>query len=87
MSDRARSSPYNINTTSSRQVMRIKGNINLVIISCSNTNYLNLHYENSTTVSIRRISEEILVVEGLKVELVTKKKVNVKFCFTPPMIY
>lgn len=37
MSDQARSSPYNINTTSSRQVMRIKGNINLVIISCSNT--------------------------------------------------
>lgn len=26
-------------------------------------------------------------MEGLKVELVTKKKVNVKFCFTPPMIY
>ena len=37
MSDRARSSPYNINTTSSRKVMRIKGNINLVIISCYNT--------------------------------------------------
>lgn len=48
---------------------------------------MKLHYENSMTDSIRRISEEILVVEGLKVEFVTKKKVNVKFCFTPPMIY
>lgn len=48
---------------------------------------MKLHYENSMTDSIRRISEEILVVEGLKVEFVTKKKVDVKFCVTPPIIY
>ena len=33
MSDQNRISPYNINTVSTRQVMRIKKNINLGIIS------------------------------------------------------
>ena len=33
MSDQDRISPYNINTISTRQVMRIKKNINLGIIS------------------------------------------------------
>ena len=36
MSDQDRISPYNINTTSSRQVMSIPKNLNLGIISWSN---------------------------------------------------
>ena len=39
MSDQDRISPYNINTISSRQVMRIKKNINKGIISSSNTKF------------------------------------------------
>ena len=42
MSDQDRISPYNINTISSRQVMRIKKNINKGIISWSNTKFSKL---------------------------------------------
>ena len=39
ISDQDRISPYNINTISTRKVMRIKKNINLGIISGSNTKF------------------------------------------------
>ena len=39
MSDQDRISPYNINTISTTQVMRIKKNINEGIISWSNTEF------------------------------------------------
>ena len=42
MSDQDRISPYNINTISSRQVMRIEKNINYGIISWSNTKFSEL---------------------------------------------
>ena len=42
MSDQDRISPYNINTISSRQVMRIKKNINKGIKSWSNTKFSKL---------------------------------------------
>ena len=42
MSDQNRISPYSINTISSRQVVRIKKNINLEIISWSNTKFSEL---------------------------------------------
>ena len=39
MSDQDRDSPYNINTISTKKVMRIKKNIEKGIISCSNTKF------------------------------------------------
>ena len=42
MSDQDRISPYNINTISTKEVMRIKKNINLGIISWSNTKFSEL---------------------------------------------
>ena len=42
ISDQDRISPYNINTISSSQVMRIKKNINKGIISWSNTKFFKL---------------------------------------------
>ena len=42
MSDQDRISPYNINTKSTKQVMKIKKNINLGIISSSNTKFSEL---------------------------------------------
>ena len=39
ISDQDRISPYNINTISTRKVMKIKKNINLGIISGSNTKF------------------------------------------------
>ena len=41
-SDQDRISPYNINTVSSRQVMRIEKNINYGIISWSNAKFSEL---------------------------------------------
>ena len=42
MSDQDRISPYNINTISSKQMMRIKKNINKGIINWSNTKFSKL---------------------------------------------
>ena len=42
MSDQDRISPYNVNTMSSMQVMRVKKNINYVIISWSYTKFSEL---------------------------------------------
>ena len=42
MSDQARISPYNIITVSTRQVMRMKKNFNLGIISWSNIKFSDL---------------------------------------------
>ena len=46
MSDQDRISPYNINTILSRQVMRIKKNINYRIANWSDTKFSNQHNEN-----------------------------------------
>ena len=45
MSDQDRISPYNINTISTRQVMRVKKTISLGIISGSNAKFFK-HYKN-----------------------------------------
>ena len=45
VSDQERTSLYNINTISSRQVMRIKKNISQGIVSWSNTNSPNQHHK------------------------------------------
>ena len=42
MSDKDRISPYNVNTISTREVMRIKKNISLGIISWSDTKFFEL---------------------------------------------
>ena len=78
MSDQDRTSPYNINTISSRQVMRIKKNISQGIVSWSNTNSPNQHHksciaDNNEKQTVRRISNEILGVKELnKVSLYLK---------------
>ena len=46
MSDQDRISPYNINTILSRQVMRIKKNINYGIANWSDTKFSNQRNEN-----------------------------------------
>ena len=51
MSDQDRISPYNINTISTRQVMRIKKTINLGIISYLILNSLNYHHNNCMILS------------------------------------
>ena len=45
MSDQDRISPYNINTVSSKQVMRIKKNISMGIISWSNNKFSKLTFQ------------------------------------------
>ena len=66
MGDQDRISPYNINTISSRQVMRIKKSLSL-------ENYKLIQYQipqtNMTRTEweiVRRITNEILGVKGLK---------------------
>ena len=70
MSDQDRISPYNINATSSRQVMRIKKNINLGIISWSNPKFSKLTSQELYIATARRITNEILGVKGLTQVLV-----------------
>ena len=68
MIDQERISPYNINTISTRKVMRVRININLGIISWSNikkiilqTNIMRIVWQ-----TVRRITNAILAVRGLK---------------------
>ena len=65
MGDQDRISSYNINTISSRQVMRIEKNINWGIISWSDTNFSFMTYITRTVwQTVRRITCEILGVKG-----------------------
>ena len=66
MSDQQRISPYNFNTTSSRQVIRIKKNINQEIISLSNTKFSELTLKGIVWETVRRITSDILEVKALK---------------------
>ena len=63
MSDQQRISPYNFNTTSSRQVIRIKKNINKEIISLSNTKFSELTLIGIVWETVRRITNDILEVK------------------------
>ena len=66
ISDQNRFSHCNINTISSRQVMRIEKNINYGIISWSNTDFPTLISWRIVLQTVRRITNEILGVNGLK---------------------
>ena len=59
MSDEDRISPYNINTISSRQVVRIKKYINLGIISRSNTKFSELTSKQIVWLTVKRITNLI----------------------------
>ena len=65
MSDQDIISPNNINTISSRQVMRIKKNIDWGIINWSKTKFSELTLEKTVWQAGRRITDEILGVKGL----------------------
>ena len=69
MSDRDRHSPDNINTMSSRQVMRIKKNINYRIISLILYQILQTNITRTVWQTVWRITSEILGVKGLKADL------------------
>ena len=65
MSDQDRISPYNINTISSRQVMRKKekyqlGDYQLIQYQILQTNIIRIGWQ-----TVRRITNEILGVKGL----------------------
>ena len=66
MSDQDRISPDNKYTISSRQVTRIKKNINKGIISSSNTKFCKLNITRTVWQTVRRITSEILGVKGLR---------------------
>ena len=63
-SDQDRISPYNINTISSRQVMRIKKNINWWIFHLIKYQILQTKIISSVWQRVRRIAEEIMGVKG-----------------------
>ena len=65
MSDQDIISPNNINTISSRQVMRIKKNIDWGIINWSKTKFSELTLEKTVWQAGRRITDEILEAKGL----------------------
>ena len=67
MSDQERISPYNINTISTRQVMRIKKNINLGVLINTILNSLNWRYKNGIVDSKENYKFD-LGVKGLNPE-------------------
>ena len=67
MIDQDRISPYNINTISSRHVMRIKRNINKGIISWSDTKFSKLTSQELYDRQYGELPNEILEVKGLKI--------------------
>ena len=80
MSDQERISPYNINTISSRQVMRIKKNISRGIISWSDIKFSILTSQELYGRHWRRIAKEILGVKGLKTHLSWERKKRERHC-------
>ena len=64
-SDQDRISPYNINTISSRQVMRIKKNINLGDYKLIQYQILQTNITRTVWQTVGRITNEILGVKAL----------------------
>ena len=64
-SDQDRISPYNINTISSRQVMRIKKNISYGDYELIQYQILQTNIMRTVWQTVRRITDEILGVKGL----------------------
>ena len=71
MSHQDKNSPYNINTISTRQVMRIKKNINLGMISWSNTKFSELTLYKNCMVDCKENYKFDLGVRGLTDVLTT----------------
>ena len=69
MSDQDGISLYNINTISSRQIMRIKKNINLGDYKLIQYPILQANITRTVRQKVRRITDEILGVKGLIVLL------------------
>ena len=65
MSDQNRISPYNINTISSRQVMRIKKNYQSGDYKLIQYQILQTNITRTVWQTVRRIANEILGVKGL----------------------
>ena len=65
MRDQDRDSPYNINTISSKQMMRIKKNINWGINKLIQSQILQIIITRTVWQTVRRITNEILGVQGL----------------------
>ena len=72
MSDQERISPYNINTISTRKVMGIKKNINLGIISRSNTKFSELTNVRIVWLTARRITNLIWELKSQDNKLIVK---------------
>ena len=64
MSDQDRISPYNINTKSTRWVMRINKKINLGIIIWSNTKFLGTNIIRIVWLTVTRIKNLIWELKG-----------------------
>ena len=64
MSDQDRISPYNNNTISSRQVTKIKTNINLPLYKLIQYQILITNITRTEWLTVRRLAREILGVNG-----------------------
>ena len=64
MSDQDRISPYNNNTISSRQVTKIKTNINLPLYKLIQYQILRTNITRTEWLTVRRLAREILGVNG-----------------------
>ena len=64
MSDQDRISPYNNNTISSRQVTKIKTNINLPLYKLIQYQILRNNITRTEWLTVRRLAREILGVNG-----------------------
>ena len=82
MSDQDRISPNNINTMSSRLVMRIEKNINLGIISWSNTKFsertLTINITSQTYIRLK--CRTALLVAKLETKKIPIKQIFKAFC-------
>ena len=82
MSDQDRISPYNINTILSRLVMRIEENINLGIISWSNTKFsertLTINITSQTYIRLK--CSTALLVAKLETKKIPIKQIFKAFC-------
>ena len=64
MSDQDRISPYNNNTISSRQVTKMKTNINLLLYKLIQYQILRTNITRTEWLTVRRLAREILGVNG-----------------------
>ena len=84
MSDQERISPHNISTISSRQVMRMKKNINLGDYKLIQYQILQTNIIKTVWQTVKRITNEILGVKGLKLQC-KNKRINKKCLYQPPI--